>query len=142
MFGRMLLVGRSFGNACEWMVWMNALFPCRASTKHHNALTVKAIAGLGVDRHMMGLRLLAGRGIVPVSATTAATLSHPAMSLPWELSTSAPPLMQARNVLLCCVLLSCRVPHVPPMGPQWAFHVPMYPRGSAPLWPCAPCATE
>jgi hypothetical protein len=62
------------------------------SAKTHNALTLDALAGQGVDRHMMGLRLMALTSGKPLPEV----FRHPAFALEFKLSTSQPPLAQVR----------------------------------------------
>ena len=55
------------------------------SAGHHNKLTLASVAGLGVDRHLLGLRMVAATsGTTPYPAVFA----HEAFRLPWSLSTS------------------------------------------------------
>ena len=62
----------------------------QASCSYHNKRTLAAVAGCGVDRHMLGLRMTtATHGLAMHSV-----FGHSAFALPWSLSTSAPPIMQ------------------------------------------------
>lgn len=65
----------------------------RSSAKAHTALTLAAVAARGCDRHLLGVRMLVGSGALQTPAALQA-VSHSAVRLPWELSTSAPPILQ------------------------------------------------